>query len=399
VTLYSLHRTGHTVGVAPRFVQLRRDLATLIAGIRGERAPAWLPRDGSRYPSDSRAKRLATRELEIVEVVRETESAVSLLLRDANGQPFPPVRPGQFFTLLVELERETLRRAYSVSSDCRVREHIQLTIKRVVDGRVSNYLNDEARPGMRLRALGPSGDFGCEPEPERTHARKLVLIAGGSGITPMMALLRTLLPSEPHCEIALLYGNRSAEQVIFAAALRELEADYGNRLRVRHTFEQPPPLERLLDAEVLARDPEAEFMLCGPAPMMELARELLAAREVASSRIHCENFLAPRLDDTASNQLRSPQALTIAIAGREVGVVVQPGQSILEAGLAAGLPMPYSCAMGGCGACKVELVRGTVVMREPNCLVASERAAGAILACVASPTTPGSVRVEDERGH
>ena len=390
----------------PRFVQLRRDLETVIAGLRGERAPSWLPRDGSRYPSDSRAKRLATRELEIVEVVRETDSAVSLILRSANAQPLPPVRPGQFFTLLVEHEGESLRRAYSVSSDCRERERVRLTIKRVAGGRVSNYLNDEARPGMRLRALGPSGEFGCTPEPDRARARKLVLIAGGSGITPMMALIRTLLPSERSCEIALIYANRSAAQVIFADALRELEAEHGGRLRVHQTLEDPPlgwtgsigacdrsTLGRLLDAEPLAGDPEVTFMLCGPAPMMASACELLRERGVASERIFSENFLAPRLAETAKPS--NPQAITVAIGGRQIGVVVQPGQSILEAGLAAGLAMPYSCAMGGCAACKVKLERGAVIMREPNCLVASERAAGYVLACVANPTEPCSVKVDE----
>jgi ferredoxin-NADP reductase len=387
----------------PRVVQLRRDLEAVIAKFRGERAPTWLARDGSRYPSDSPAKRLATRELEIVEVVRETDSAVSLILRDANGQPLPIVRPGQFFTLLIETplggliehEGETLRRAYSVSSDCRERERVRLTIKRVADGRVSNYLNDEARPGLRLRALGPSGEFGCAPEPARTQPRKLVLIAGGSGITPMMALMHTLLPSEPSCEIALIYANRSAAQVIFADELRELEAEHAGRLRVQQTLEHPcdhPTLGRLLDAEALARAADVEFMLCGPAPMMAIARELLSERGVASTRIHSENFLAPRLADTT--KLRSPQAITVVIGGREIGVVVQPGQSILEAGLAAGLAMPYSCAMGGCAACKVKLERGAVLMREPNCLAASERASGYVLACVANPTEPCRVRVE-----
>ena len=388
-------------------MQLRRDLETVIAGFRGERAPTWLARDGSRYPSDNQGKRLATRELEIVEVVRETESAVSLILRAANGQPLPLVRPGQFFTLLIEQQGETMRRAYSVSSDCRERERVRLTIKRVAGGRVSNYLNDEARPGMRLRALGPSGEFGCVPEPDR--ARKLVLIAGGSGITPMMALIRTLLPSERSCEIALIYANRSAEQVIFANELRELEAEHAGRLRVQQTLEHAPPgwtgsigacdrntLVGLLDAEPLAHDPEAHFMLCGPAPMMASARELLSERGVAASRVFTENFLAPRLAEADSSKLRSPQAITVAIGGREVGVVVQPGQSILEAGLAAGLAMPYSCAMGGCAACKIKLERGAVLMREPNCLVASERAAGYVLACVANPTAPCRVVVEHE---
>ncbi|MFO7564783.1 MAG: ferredoxin--NADP reductase [Enhygromyxa sp.] len=401
----------------PRVGQLRRDLEAVIAGLRGQRAPSWLPRDGSRYRSDARSKRLATYELEVVEVVRETDSAVSLNLRDPSGQPLPSVRPGQFFTLLVELEGETLRRAYSVSSDCRDREQLRLTIKRVAGGRVSNYLNDEARPGMRLRVLGPSGEFGCAPEPERTQARELVLIAGGSGITPMMAIITTLLPSEPSCSIALIYANRSADQVIFAEALRELEAAHGERLRVHPILEQAPPgwtgttgicdrptLAGLLDAEPLAARASAEFLLCGPAPMMDGARELLLERGLAASRIRSENFLAPQLpqlDPKATAKLSSPQAITVAIPqaitvvidGREVGVVVQPGQSILEAGLAAGLPMPYSCAMGGCAACKVKLERGAVIMRSPNCLSASERAAGYVLACVANPSEPCRVRV------
>lgn len=386
----------------PRLVQLRRDLETVIAGFRGERPPTWLARDGSRYRDEGRSKRLATRELEIVEVVHETPSAVSLVLADPSGQPLPPVRPGQFFTLLVEHQGETLRRAYSVSSDCRDRTRLRLTIKRVAGGRVSNHLNDEARPGMRLRVLGPSGEFGC------SQARELVLIAGGSGITPMMAMISTLLPSSPDCSIALFYANRSADQVIFAEALRELEVEHRDRLRVHSILEQPPPgfggfggavgrcdrptLARLLDAEPLAASPTAEFLLCGPGPMMEIAGELLLERGVAATRIRRETFLAPQLDDAAAMP-RSPQAITVAIGGREVGVVVQPGQSILEAGLAAGLPMPYSCAMGGCAACKVKLERGAVIMRSPNCLSAGEREAGFVLACVANPTEPCRVRV------
>ncbi len=394
----------------PRVAQLRRDVATVIAGFRGERAPAWLPRDGARYPSTRPVRRLATRELEVVEVRRETDSAVSLVLREASGQPLPAIRPGQFFTLLVERDGETLRRAYSVSSDCRAREQFSLTIKRVADGRVSSYLNAEARPGMRLRALGPSGEFGVAPEPGRAQPRRLVLIAGGSGITPMMALIRTLLASEPTCELALIYANRSADQVIFADELAALARAYPLRLRVQQILEQPPPgwtgavgrgdpptLAALLDGEPLARRDDVEFMLCGPTPMMDGARTLLGERGVAPARIHAESFLAPQLDVAAAAKIRGPQALTIALDGREVGIVVQPNQSLLEAGLAAGLDMPYSCAMGGCAACKVKLERGAVIMRAPNCLSAREREAGYVLACVANPTEPCRVVVERER--
>lgn len=393
----------------PHFIQWRRDLRTVVAGLRGQRAPTWLPRDGSRYPSAAPSKHIATRELEIIEVTRETRSAVSLIFRAADGQPLPAIRPGQFFTLLVELDGETHRRAYSVSSDCRVRDRFSVTIKRVVDGRVSNHLNDHAAPGQRLRVLGPSGEFAraLAGVPKREAARKLVLIAGGSGITPMMGLIRTLLSSEsnPH-QFALIYANRDAEQVIFAAELHALAAEHRGRLAIHEILEQPPihwtgargrcdrpTLSRLLDASTLAHGPEAEFLLCGPAPMMAIARELLEQRGVTPARVHSESFLAPRLDASASAKTLRPQPVTLIVDQREIDVVVQPGQTLLDAGLAAGLALPYSCTMGGCAACKVKLERGAVVMREPNCLAANERAAGHVLACVAKPTEPCRVRV------
>lgn len=380
----------------PRVGQLRRDLRAVIDGLRGERAPAWLARDGSRY-ADKRPTGLETRELEVAACTRETDDAVTLRLRDAAGAELPAIRPGQFFTLMLDVNGVGLRRAYSVSSDCRTRQHFDITIKRVAGGRGSNHLHDHATVGMRLRALGPSGDFG------RVSARTLVLIAGGSGITPMMAMLRTLLPSEPDREFVLIYANRSPKDVIFAEALTALELEHRPRLRIHHVYEQPPPqwpgavgrcdkptIARMLDAIELGREDDVEFLLCGPAPMMAGARELLREREVADRRVHSESFVAPNLRSDV--RLRS-EAITIVAQGRERGLVVAPGQTVLEAGLAAGLEMPYSCAMGGCGACKVALERGDVIMREPNCLTDREREAGMILACVANPTSACCVRV------
>jgi ring-1,2-phenylacetyl-CoA epoxidase subunit PaaE len=381
----------------PRIGQLGRDLRSVLAGLRGERAPPWLAREGTRY-ADPRVHGLATRELEIAACTRETDDALTLSLRDPSGAPLPAIRPGQFFTLLVELDGITLRRAYSVSSDCRMRERVDVTIKRVEGGRASSHLHAHATVGMRIRVLGPSGEFG------RVSARKLVLIAGGSGITPMMALLRTILPSEPEREIVLIYANRSPRDVIFAEALAALEAEQHPRLRIHQVLEQPPPrwsgevgradkptLARMLDAIPVefagTHESELEFLLCGPAPMMAAARELLREREVPDARVHSESFVAPHLRADTQAKLRS-QALTIVADGRETGLVVAPGQTVLEAGLAAGLALPYSCAMGGCGACKIVLERGEVIMREPNCLGERERSAGLVLACVANPTSP-----------
>ena len=370
----------------------------VIDGLRGERAPAWLARDGARY-GDVRhgPPGLATRELEVAACTRETHDAVTLTLRDPSCAPLPEIRPGQFLTLLVELDGATLRRAYSVSSSCERRDDVDVTIKRVEGGRVSSYLNEHAVVGMRMRVLGPSGEFG------RVSSDKLVMIAGGSGITPLMAMLRTWLPSKQRdLDIALIYGNRSASDVIFSDALAELENRY--RLSIHHVLEQPPTdwdgevgrcdkptLARILESTPLAHEPNTEFLLCGPAPMMLGARELLRERGIADPRIHSESFVAPHL--RVDVQLR-PQPVTI-VGQREAGLVVAPGQTLLEAGLAAGLALPYSCAMGGCGACKLTLERGDVIMREPNCLTEREREANSILACIANPTSPCRVRIPE----
>lgn len=386
----------------PRLDQIRRDLHSVVADLRGQRAPTWRPSSGARYPSPTP---LATRTCEVVELVHETADAISLILRDPSGAELPALRPGQFFTLLVPMPGERpLRRAYSISSDCRDRSRVRVTIKRVAGGQASNFLVDHARVGMTLELLGPSGEFGVAPDPEAAP-RKLVLIAGGSGITPMAAILHTLPAIEPAAELALVYGNRSESDVVFARELADLRERHAGRLTIVHALEQPPEgftgvvgrldaptLAGILDALPLAADPTCEFLLCGPAPMLAAANTLLRERGVDSARIREEVFLQPHLRSDAPRS-REAQPITIVSRGRELGLVVQPGQTLLEAGLAAGLDMPYSCTMGGCAACRVELERGAVTMSEPNCLSAGEREAGYVLACIASPTQPCKVRV------
>jgi len=401
----------------PRVAQLRRDLRTIVNDLRGQRRPPYLARDGARYRGGeaqaTTARRLDGRAVEVVATSRETAEALSLTLADPSGAPLGPIAPGQFFTLIVELDGEPLRRAYSVCSDCREAAQVSVTVKRVAGGRVSNYLNDHATPGMGLRVLGPSGNFGVTPEPGRSEPRALVLIAGGSGITPMMALLRTLLPLEPGCRIALIHANRGPADVIFADALTELRARYPDRLELVEVLEQPPPgwtgavgrcdpptLAAILDALALVREPgcEVEYLLCGPTPMMDGASALLDERGVGPEHIHREDFLARPDDDPPSGPAlpSTPQAVTVVIGGREVGLMARPDQTLLDAGLAAGLDMPFSCAMGGCGACMVTLERGEVSMREPNCLGPRERAAGRILACQSHAVSACRVRVDDQ---
>lgn len=383
----------------------------IVADLRGQRSAPWLARDGARYGASPR-RSIDTRVLEVSGLAREAE-ALSLTLRPVEGERLPQLRPGQFFTLLWPSDvpgAPPLRRAYSISSDCREREQLRLTIKRVPGGRVSQAIYAAAELGMRVELLGPSGSFGVEPEPDRTQPRKLVLIAGGSGITPMMAIAHTLLGAEPSCEIALIYASRRHDQVIHGEELRELAQTHAPRLNLIEVYDEPPAdwsgpvgpatpevLAPLLDSLAMAHEDATTYMLCGPQPMMDGASELLRERGVDPERITRESFLAGQR--SAKPLPATPQALTLSFEGpqaRNAGVLVQPGQTILDAGLADGLPMPYSCTMGGCGACKVVLERGEVDMPEPNCLSQAERASGQILACIARPHSACRVRVLED---
>jgi ferredoxin-NADP reductase len=371
----------------------------MVAGrVSGRRQPAFTSRHVAVHvrPDDA-AERLtallAPRTVRVAKLVRETADAVTLVLEDVTGAPFQ-FAPGQFFTLIVPIGGEVLRRAYSACTDARETDRVAITIKRVASGVVSNHVNDHVREGDLLQVLGPSGSFVAEPRAESD--RHLVLLAGGSGITPMMAIARTVLAEDPRARITLVYGNRSHPDVIFKDAIDELGRAHGKNFVVRHVLSHPHAEwkgsvgmleEHVVRAELdaCAIDERASFYLCGPEPMMRASRAALVARGVAASQILEERFTMPHLRARAANAIAmSPQLLTIRANGAGVReVYVAPEQTMLEAGLTSGVKMDYSCTMGGCAACKVRLCEGEVEMEEPNCLSAAERKQGYVLACVA----------------
>jgi ferredoxin-NADP reductase len=389
-----------------RAAQTRRDLAAVLDGLRG-RHPAPLvdrpPRRPQPTPDGGAAASVAAaRELRIVERSLETADAVSLLLEDPTGAPIE-FEPGQFFTLLVDIGGRTYRRAYSASSSYRDAGQLRLTIKRVEGGRVSNHINDRLAAGDIVRVLGPSGSFVCTPEPDA--ARHLVLIGGGSGITPLMAIALAVLADEPNSRVSLLFGNRAVHDVIYLHDLESIAAEH-DRFELRQILERPPAdwtggtgrLDRDTTIAELDRLPDcdlpATYFVCGPEPMMAAVREALESRGVAAGDIREERFSSPHLrTDAPPPGIGVVQPVDIQIAGATHEVSVQPGQTLLDAGLAAGLPMPFSCAMGGCGACKVKLTDGDVSMEEPTCLTPSEKEAGYVLACVSRPCSPAKLEV------
>ena len=330
----------------------------------------------------------------VVEAVqRETPNAVSLVLSDPTGAPFE-FSPGQYLTVAVELAGEIVRRSYSISSSAEDTRTATITVKRIAGGKLSGHLVEHARAGMRFDVVGPAGSFTLS---DSTGPRRLVLIAGGSGITPLMSIARTTLTREPEASIRLLYANRNEQDIIFGDALAR---EQSSRMVVRHV------LGEVLDREAVAREldaltngfafggSDAEYFVCGPEAMMHQVRTALLERGVPPAAVREERFTLAQPPHVA------PPAASSGSAARAAGAVqlrvlrstdtapiaeirIPTDMTILQAALGAGVELPHSCTEGVCGACRVRAVDpGAVEMPMLNCLSSREIKDGYVLTCV-----------------
>ena len=328
----------------------------------------------------------AFRELRVVAVRRPTADAVTIVFENAAESPIR-FRPGQYLSLLVELDGELLRRAYSLCSDPADEERVAVTVKRVADGRVSNHLNDRAAAGQLYRTLGPSGDFGLEPE--AGARRRVVLVAAGAGVTPLLSVGTALCRAEPDSRLTLVYGNRRAKDILFRGAWERLRRAHPN-LDVTHVLTRPGrawkgPRGRLSGAvlgEVLPVDPAARYLVCGPPGMMAGVVTYLREAGVPEENVTTERFSRP---GDATRRAATGAVHEVRFRRSGVTIAVRDDTTVLDAGLTSGLPLSFSCTMGGCASCRVRLVEGEVEMEEPNCLTEAERERGECLACVARP--------------
>jgi ferredoxin-NADP reductase len=319
-------------------------------------------------------------------VIQETPSVKTFVLEPTPSDPTPLLyRAGQHLIVVVEVDGVSQRRCYSFSTSPVSGDRPAITVRRLAGGRVSNFLHDEVREGDTLRVREPTGSFTLEWDGEAT--RRYVLVAGGVGITPLISLAETLLHAEPQSQVLLCFGNRSAQEVCFRGRLASLEVAFGDRFAVRHVLEEPAPdlsagAGRLDGARLLALlgRPEADlYLVCGPAPMMESVTSALCAAGVDAQRIRTEHFAYAV---PAPHRLPAqPQEVRFSASGKVV--TAQPGETLLQAANRAGVALPFSCTMGGCGACRVRLKSGSAAMSEPNCLTERERDQGFVLTCCA----------------
>ncbi len=352
-----------------------------------------------------------SRILRVSEVVDETDTARSFVF-DADDLDY---RPGQFLTVRVPGDgRGPVARCYSLSSAPGVGAPPQVTVKRDGDGYASNWLCDHVEPGTELEVLDPAGNFTPSSLDD-----DLVLFAAGSGITPVMSLVRAVL-ARGRGRLALCYANRDENSVIFARALRELVADHPDRLTVSHWLES---LQGLPTADALrtwaAPYAGREAFVCGPRPFMKAATTALTALDVPRSRRHVEKFVslggdpfadavpagraeapdptpAPGPDPGAANGAESaptagadpePVALTVTLDGTEHTSGWPRDRRLLDHLLDSGLDAPYSCREGRCSACACRVVSGEVTMPVNEVLDAEDLADGIVLACQALPVT------------
>lgn len=340
--------------------------------VKGETPPYLATNRGKR-----RRTTLPTQAMTIVDVARSSTD-LTLWLQPADGEPVIWT-PGQFFTLHHTVDGRPHRRAYSISSDPAETARVRITVRKIDNGVVSGALYENAHVGMQLSVLGPSGRFvwpqasaladGDEP---------VVLVGGGSGLTPLMSILYAVLRTGSH-RVELRYANRDGDLGLYAEELEAL-ADRSPKL----TLTRISGHLQASDLQDIA--PSASVYICGPSGMMDAATAALASHP--ADRLHTETFhsVAKQAGST------KPQPAIFELDGATYRTEVMPGETLLEAGRRAGATLPFSCAMGGCGACKMTLTNGRVAAETPNCLTAQESAAGEVLTCVSRPLSPVAVR-------
>jgi ring-1,2-phenylacetyl-CoA epoxidase subunit PaaE len=335
--------------------------------------------------------------LPIKEVVQETKDTVSVYF-DVQNQNFD-YKSGQFITIIDTINGEKLRRAYSLFTSPFVDATPGVTVKRVAGGKMSNHVNDTYKAGQTIEIMKPMGLFTTDYN--TSNKRHLVLFGGGSGITPLISILKSTLSQEPSSIVSLVYANESEDNVIFSKALAQLEAEHADRLKVIHVLNKPTidsqkykgwlsagTIMAILEELPKLSESETLYFTCGPAPMMEIVMNTLKALAIPESNLFMESFEAGKTAVLPELEVASESAtvkVKVDHEGETYEYEVSPKKTILEAGLDNKIDLPYSGQSGLCTACRGKLISGKVKMIEYDGLSQQELADGYVLCCQAHP--------------
>jgi ring-1,2-phenylacetyl-CoA epoxidase subunit PaaE len=323
---------------------------------------------------------------------------------------------GQYLTLRTDVDGQDLRRSYSICAGVDDGE-LRVGVRKVKGGVFSNWINEHLRPGDTVNVMAPQGRFFVPLD--RAAQRHHVGIAGGSGITPILSIMKTVLAREPLSRFTLIYGNRQLQSTMFKEEIEDLKNRYMTRLVLHHVFSDEHT-DAPLNQGRMSRDKIGDFLtsvvpashidqvyVCGPFQMNDEAEAALLTAGVPEERIHIERFgvalaAAGNSADAIMHEAKPGDAaqatITIIRDGLRREIKFYKGQpSILDAASAAGLEVPYSCTSGVCGTCRAKVIEGEVRMERNFALDKKEVASGFVLTCQAHPLTERVVLSFDER--
>ena len=334
--------------------------------------------------------------LQIKEVKRETASAISIVFNvPAELKPAYKFTAGQYINLKLTLDGKEIRRAYSICSSPESGE-LRIAIKSVKNGHFSKFANDNIKVGDLIEVGQPEGKFTFQPH--SNHQKNYAAFVAGSGITPVLSIVKAVLQNEPKSTFVLVYGNKSPEETIFYNELHDLQLKYVGRFFVHFVFSQTK-----VDGELFGRIEKSsvnfilnnkhkekefdKFYLCGPEEMISLVTTVLKEHNVSDKNIKFELFSTSSSENTAASSHDGHTKITVLVDGEETAFEMSQKQTLLEAALKQGLDAPYSCQGGICSSCLARITKGTAEMKKNSILTDGEIAEGLILTCQAYPTS------------
>lgn len=350
-------------------------------------------------PSETPPRNRPFRKLPVSHIDQLTADAVAITF--AVPEPWRDefaFRPGQFLTLRKQVDGHEERRSYSICAP--MGSAPRIGVREVHKGLFSRMLVHDLKPGDELEVQAPTGNFTADPLARGRH----VLIAAGSGITPILSITASLLEASTDAEVILVYGNRRSNSVMFVEDIADLKNRYPERFQIIHILSREPRDVELfsgrIDAERLTRiltdlvpaESVDQFWLCGPFEMVIAARNLLMSRGVTKDHIHMELFYVesapPPLRRKPDEKVEGPAAeVTVTFEGRTSTLTLPRDMAILDAAQQFRDDLPYACKGGVCGTCRAKLLEGSAQMRVNYALEDDQVEAGFILTCQARPTS------------
>jgi len=339
--------------------------------------------------------------LKVVRKTNETADAASFYFEipSALAAEFE-YTAGQYLTFEVEIDGAVVRRSYSLCTAPGIDTNPGVAVKRVEDGRMSNWMNNELNEGDTIDVMPPNGKFTVIPDSSKTQ--HYILWAGGSGITPMLGIAKTLLQNEPNSTLSLVYANRDQNSVIFKETWDELAKSNTNRLKIFYSYDKAPltwfglkgllspdKVANILKSKIKVSASNSQHYICGPGGMMEAVKKGLNASGAPAEQVHTEYFSAPtekkKVEILEPAKFDGTAQITLHVFGDTHTIPCDQNTTVLNAAMKKGINPPYSCTVGVCTTCRAKVHKGELHMLEREGLSDDEIEEGYVLTCQSVP--------------